>query len=390
MVIIKIFKDNKDILLIIISSLGNIGSLALFWFFGAFFLTKESFGQITLILSICSTTSSLSVFGFGFATLTFGSRDQDKKIIPSFNAVVFLLALLFGLVIGIILKHWWEYIIMVLGYTAYTMTSNDKIACKKYVNYAIWQFLCGFFMFIFGIIAILLELSPLIVGILYTFPPLLMGKTFYYYTFKGLESFQITVIKQNFRSITLLGGFAILRNFVNYLDKIIVGFWLGLIVLGEYQLVFQIYLLLQFLPGTFLYYFIPEESSKSVLSSTLHLSIFLSIVLTIVTILGSNLMVNWIFPDYINVIPVIYIVSFSVPLAAIANISVSRLIAYNKQGYLVLSYILSIITQYLVMLILVPIINLQGLGVGLLLNQVILLLITSLGVRQYKVNIKKC
>lgn len=385
----RVFKETKDILLVIISNLGNLGFLILFWFFGAFFLTKNSFGEVSFVLSIISIMSSFAIFGFGLGILTFGSKGRNDEIIISFNTLVFLLALLFGFIVGIIFKHWLEYTLMVLGNASFAMTLYSKMATEKYKKYTIWLLSCGSTRFLFGFIGMFMDFSPLNICVLYTLPPLLMGKKFYSYAFKGLKYLQFSIIGRNFRSVVLLGGIYILRNFTSYLDKIIVRFWLGSVVLGEYQFIFQIYLLLQFLPGTIQSYFISKEVDKSVKLSVIYLTIFLSIILTLVAILSSNALINWVFPNYVNVIPVIYLISLSVPFSTMASIYTSRLIANNLQKYILLSYFLSLFIQYLSMFILFPILNIQGLGVGLFISQVTILVFTLLISKKFIIDQKK-
>ncbi|GAG79279.1 unnamed protein product [marine sediment metagenome] len=258
MKVYEIFKDSKDILLMLVSNLIYVGFSTLFWFSGALFLTKEIFGQVSFTISISLITSSLVVFGFT---------------------------------------------------------------------------------------AILMNFSPLMVSLFYILPTLLLGKNFYKHALKGIYPFNTKIIKDNFKTIALFGGISILRNFSSYLDKVIVGSWLGWLVLGEYQFIFQIYLLLQFFPASIQSYLIPEEARKSTKPSTLRVLIILSILLPIITILSSRSLINLFFPEYINIIIVIYIISLSIPFGTFASISVARLIAYQKAGYVLFAYILSLILQ---------------------------------------------
>ena len=102
---------------------------------------------------------------------------------------------------------------------------------------------------------------------------------------------------------------------------------------------------------------------------------------------GSRLAVAWLFPNYINVISVINITILSIPFTTIANIYASKLIASDLNFFLLLSYFSSIFIQYLMIFILVPIINSNGLGLALLISQICLATFTFSGLKKSKLKI---
>lgn len=57
-------------------------------------------------------------------------------------------------------------------------------------------------------------------------------------------------------------------------------------------------------------------------------------------------MINLFFPYYTNVILGIYIISLTIPLITIASIFVSKVIAFDMNGCLMISYIISLIFHY--------------------------------------------
>jgi len=375
----ELLYKNKNLILIIITNIINLAINGSFWLLGAFFLTKEIYGQITLILSISFLTSSLAVFGFGYGILIFGSQDNYEYWTPTYNVTILFLSILFGSIIGIIQNHWWEYTIIVIGHSIYAINPIDQLAQKKYKKFSLWLITCGGLRLLLSVIGILNYFDPLFIIILYSLPPLLIGITFYHNVGKGLKNYRISNIKKKSKNIIVLGGIALQRNLFSYLDKIIIAFWLGSIILGEYQFVFQIFLILQFIPAAIQNYLISEKVDSLIKSNTFKLSIILSITLIILIILFAKPLINWVFPKYSNVTNAIYIISFTIPFSSIASIYISTLMVNKFHFSLFISYILSLIFQYSAMLILVPLIKIEGIALSLLVNQISLFILCYIG-----------
>ncbi|MFW9829600.1 MAG: lipopolysaccharide biosynthesis protein [Candidatus Thorarchaeota archaeon] len=378
----QFIKENKGLLLITISNLLNIGFNLVFWFYGAFFLQKEYYGDISFVLSISYLATSISIFGFSFGILIYGAEDPSYKTLYNYNSIVFSLALIIGIITGIVQKHLWEYPLIILGQVSFLIIPCNMLAKQDYKEYFLWLTTCSCFKLILGVVGLYFNWNSLFVGILYTLPAHIMGKNFYFNSIKGFSMFKSSPIRRNLKEITLLGGININRNFISYLDKIVIGFWLGAITLGEYQFIFQIYLLLQFLPSTIQNYLIPNEINKTLKRSSIYLSIILSIILSVFAILSSNILLNWLFPKYANVIFVLYIISLSVPISTIASINVSRLMVKKKFFPLLLIYLVALLFQYTFIFLLVPILFLQGFGIALLLNQILIALLSLILLRK--------
>lgn len=378
---IRVLRTHKDLLAVTLSGVVGVAFLAVFWFAGAYLTSKDVFGEITLVISLGSMASAFAVFGFGMTIHAIAPRDDSQMVAPTFSAIALAASLIIGLVTGILLDSWLEYLVIVLGQTSFAMTAYSKLAAKEYINFSIWNVSCGGLMLTFGLTGIIYQLIPIHIAVIYALPPLLLGGTFFRHSYNGIKARDWHLLRTHFGSTIMLGGYALLRSSVSYLDKIVIGLWLGLLVLGEYQFIFQVFLVLQFLPVAARNYLIPEAATNSVSRRTVMLILVLSVFLVVAAAVGVPPLVQMVLPQYSNTVSTILVVIISVPFSTLASIYVSRLLALDRMNWLLLSYAASLIVQYSVIVGFAALSGIFGLGVAILGGQLVLALIAHFGQR---------
>jgi O-antigen/teichoic acid export membrane protein len=121
-------------------------------------------------------------------------------------------------------------------------------------------------------------------------------------------------------------GFNLIRNFTNYLDKIIIGPLFGYFVLGLYQLGFQFFLFLSIIPMSLYYYLLPEESSGNDKTKIKQIGFGLAVAAAVIAFFTLPYFIEILFPSFVSSILVVRIMSLAViPSTIVAVMNASLL-----------------------------------------------------------------
>ncbi len=347
----------------------NLLSLALFWFVGAALMAKDAFGEVAFALSVSNVVSSIVVAGFGMTVQTVHPRGTDPHVLPVFNAIVLLLLLPVALPVATLAGSMY-YVPMVFGQTSFSMTTYDLLARRRYLHFSGWSAGCGVGMAVAGIYGVLTGQPPLTVALMYSLPPVLLGMEFLRSAAHGLRHLSLVPLRAHWQLVCTLGAVTVARTLSSYLDKLVVGAWLGLTTLGEYQFVSQVFMVLLALPATTRNYLIPETASGAATGRAVLLSVLMSVVLAVLSVVAAPVLIPSVFPQYADTVATLCVVSLAVVPATLASTYVARLLAADHTTGVLVSYGGALGGQYACMVLVVPSLGLFGLGLALLAGQV--------------------
>ena len=380
MSIMRIYKENRQIFYMISGTLVTTLFFSIFWFLNASLLTKEIYGILSFIISLSALLSTFSIFGFTYASLTYNSSGELKDKLEVFNVLVFIFYIISNIIL-LILKQNPLISFIVLGYCCFHMHSNNLIVMQKYYDYAKYRLCCCFLMCLFGTISVLLEFSSLIISLSFIAPTLFLSTSFWKNL--NLKKFlnDIFKLKTIYLNLIFLGIYSLLRNSVSYLDKVIISFWFGFLDLADYNFIFQIFLVLNFIPQSIQNYLISEYSRNNVKISNIKMIILLSILVLFLSILFAPLIIKFLFPLYSNTINTVQLISISIPFSSLGTINISNLINEKKVQSVIIIFLSAIFFQYFSIYYFYQKFNLFGLGISLLLTQILIYLLSCIFIK---------
>ena len=126
------------------------------------------------------------------------------------------------------------------------------------------------------------------------------------------------------------------------IDKIIIAPMLGFVVLGNFGFAIQIYTILMVVSTISYKYLVPEEISGKNNKQFKKILILFSIGISVAGFILAPILIESIFPKFIESVPAIQILSFTVIPGTIGMILSSKLLALEKSRYLILATIVQL------------------------------------------------
>ena len=357
-------------------SIGS-GITAIFWFFIASQLSTSSYGEIHYYLGIAGLAQIISLIGNSNVVTVYAAK--NVKIISTIFFISLIAGFISSLVVIILLARI-DAALLIFGYIIMDLSTGVLLGRKLFKKYLIFILLqksltlvigIGFY-FIFGeqgiIFALILSYLPYII---------IVGKELKKdkIIFSQLKERKDFIINNYF---TNLSG-----SFAGQIDKIIIAPLLGFELLGNYALALQFYVVLMIFSGIVFKYILTQDSS-GIKNKNLKKGILLiSILIAILSSIFLPMVIPHLFPQYIETIDAIQIISFSVIPGTITMIYTSKFLALEKSKYVLISKIFSIVIMVTGFMTLGPIFGIMGLSITLVIatsvDALYLLLVNKFG-----------
>lgn len=245
----------KDLSTVGIANLLGNGISAVFWLVLASLMDAESYGEINYFIAIASVTSAISFLGAGNALMVFSSKEtkvQSPILIITSVASIISALVLFAMFSNIAIS------LYVIGYVIFNHLLYESLGKKLYPSYARYYVLQRILLIGFALgLYFLIGPIGVVFGYAFSFFPFII-KTYKKFRISKVE-FSILRGKISFMRDSF--GHSMLSVLSTYTDKLIVAPIFGFSFLGNYQLSFQILMLLTMLPGIAFSYILPQESS---------------------------------------------------------------------------------------------------------------------------------
>ena len=307
---------------LVYTTVGNMGSSflgGLFWLVLASLLAVESYGLVNYYIAIGSVFSAVALTGLDATVITYMAKGE-KHINYQANSLV----LISGLSVGLVLSFFQMGSgLLAVAMVFFMMAIAETLGRKRYREYAFLSIgqrvvqisLSLFLYFQFGIMGIVI--GYFLGNLIFSYPYI-----------KSMSNFTLKVdsVKEK-RNFTLHSyGFNLIRNFTNYLDKIIIGPLFGYFVLGLYQLGFQFFMFLSIIPMSLYYYLLPEESSGNNKAKIKQIGFGLAVVAAVLAFFTLPYFIEILFPSFVGAILVVRIMSLAIiPSTIVAVMNASLL-----------------------------------------------------------------
>ncbi|TLX86238.1 MAG: hypothetical protein E6K97_11520 [Thaumarchaeota archaeon] len=351
----------------------------IFWLLLATLQDVHEYGQLNYIIAIASLSSSISLLGLNTAVTTLVPQGH-KQIDIQANQVILISATVCAIIVSLFN---WLLGLFVMGMAFWMMSSYELLSRKLYSKYAIN---------IIGARASQLVLSI----ILYSFfgiPGIIVGFIISFFVFsvtyfKTIPQFskRFDKIRKEFKLSLHLYSYNLSNALLLYFDKLIIAPIYGYTILGYYQLGFQFLMFFSMISVSFYQYLIPEESSGRNRNRIRLYGIALSIIITILVFVLAPVILETFFPNYINSLSSIRILSLGIIPMMITGTLNSKFLAMKLTRYVLFSSIIYQVTQMVLIIVLGRQFGIQGISLSVVIAMIFQ--ITFLGIAHFRLGKK--
>jgi len=373
----KIF-GHKDLMSIGTANLFGSGISAIFWFSLASLINPEEYGQIHYFLAIAGMAQLLSLISTTNALQVYVAK--NIKI----HSTLFFISIITGIVSSLVVFLFFsrtDTSLLVLGYIIFELSNGFLLGKKLFSNYAKFFLTQKILTVIFGLgLYFTFGVDGIIFGLVLSYVP---------YIWILVNEFRNTRI--DFSLLKPRKGFLINNYGINIssavggqMDKLIIAPILGLELLGNYSLAMQFLVILLLLPTTVFKYLLTQDSSGKNTKNLKKNTIFASVGLTMFGIVILPMIIPILFPNYIDTVIAIQIISVAIIPSTIGIFYDSKLLSIEKSKFLVIGKGIGLFTMISGFVILGPIYGIIGLAVTLVVSsclQTLVVIIASKTIR---------
>ena len=358
----KIF-GHKDLVSIGSANLLGNGISAIFWFSLASLINPEEYGQIHYFLAIAGMAQLLSLISTTNALQVYVAK--NIKI----HSTLFFISIIAGIVSSLVVFLFFsrtDTSLLVLGYIIFELSNGFLLGKKLFSNYAKFFLTQKILTVIFGFgLYFTFGVDGIIFGLVLSYVP---------YIWILVNEFRNTRI--DFSLLKPRKGFLINNYGINIssavggqMDKLIIAPILGLELLGNYSLAMQFAVILMLLPTTVFKYLLTQDSSGKNTKNLKKNTIFASVGLATFGIVILPMIIPILFPNYIDTVIAIQIISVAIIPGTIGIFYDSKLLSIEKSKFLVIGKGIGLFTMISGFVILGPIYGIIGLAVTLVVSQ---------------------
>lgn len=373
----KIF-GHKDLVSIGSANLLGNGISAIFWFSLASLINPEEYGQIHYFLAIAGMAQLLSLISTTNALQVYVAK--NIKI----HSTLFFISIIAGIVSSLVVFLFFsrtDTSLLVLGYIIFELSNGFLLGKKLFSNYAKFFLTQKILTVIFGFgLYFTFGVDGIIFGLVLSYVP---------YIWILVNEFRNTRI--DFSLLKPRKGFLINNYGINIsgavggqMDKLIIAPILGLELLGNYSLAMQFLVILLLLPTTVFKYLLTQDSSGKNTKNLKKNTIFASVGLATFGIVILPMIIPILFPNYIDTVIAIQIISVAIIPSTIGIFYDSKLLSIEKSKFLVIGKGIGLFTMISGFVILGPIYGIIGLAVTLVVSsclQTLVVIIASKTIR---------
>ena len=362
--------------------IGNIVTTVisgLFWIYIASIVEVKEYGEIGYTLSIAIVVSGISLVGAKTSLTVFASRGES--IIRPLSLFAISVGLLISTIVYMILLDFGASI-YVIGFMIFTLTNAELLGKKLYITYSKHLIVQRTLMVIFSLVLFyLFGYQFIILGIALSFLP--FSIKFY----NLIKNNKVGLSKLKDKKQIILSNYVLEISGLlpGTLDRIIIGPTFGFIILGNYFLGLQVFMVLTIIPSAVYQYILPQDASKTSTAKIKKVIIIISIIFAILGFFLSPILIPAVLPKYSDAIEVIQIMSFVVIPTTINLIYASKFIAELKSKIVIVGSIIFISVQIAGLLSLIEYFGVNGLALSLLIADSVVVIYYTIVHKYYRI-----
>ena len=368
----------KDIMSIGFANFFGSGIAAIFWFYIASSLGPEEYGILRYFLAIAGMAQLVSLFATPNAITVYVAK--NIRIHSTLFFISIILGIASSLVVFLFLYRV-DTSLLILGYIIFELANGFLLGKKLFSDYAKFFLTQKILTVIFGLgLYFAFGVDGIIFGLVLSYVP---------YIWIMAKEFKNTRV--DFSLLKPRKGFIINNYGLNIsgavggqIDKLILAPLLGFELLGNYSLAMQFLVILLLLPTIVFKYLLTQDSSGKNTKNLKKNTIFASIGLAVFGIVVLPMIIPVLFPNYIDTVIAIQIVSVVIVPSTIGRFYDAKLLSIEKSKFIVIGKCVGVFTMIFGFLILGPIYGIIGLAVTLVISSCLQTLVVVIGSKTIK------
>ena len=332
------------------------GMGAIFWFYIASVIEAEQYGEISYFLGIAGLIQIIALVG----TTNVITVCLAKKI--RIEATLYFLSLVISFISSVIifvLLHRIDVSLLIFAFVINDLSIATILGTKCYTSYPKFVLTQKILLVVTGIILYhFIGIEAIIFAIVISYIPFIIIMR------RGFKNSKIDFALFKKKKEFILNNYAIMlaSGFRRDVDKLIIPPLLGFAILGNYALSLQIFSVLTIFSGILYKYILPEDASKNSNKKLKKASIIFTSGIAIAGYFILPEIIPWVFPNYIDTIDAIRIMSLTVIPSNIVLILWSELLSKEKSRVVLISALIQMVVMIVGIITLGPILGIEGLA----------------------------
>ena len=360
----SLLHDTKDVQHVGIGNIAGKVIVGIFWFYMATVLGSENYGQVIYLIALGSMGAAISMVGTSNTLIVY-----NAKKVP-IESALYSIALILGTIAAIVLYIFSSNIIVsifVFGYIFYNLGVAQLLGNKLYKKYAIILIIQKI---LFVSLALLFYSIIGFEGVVLGFA--LSMLVFSYIVLKEFRNTKIDfkILKPRFGFMINNYALTIEKVLNGQVDKLIIAPIFGFALLGNYALSIQFLSIMLIIPSIVFQYTLSQDATGNLSKKIKKVSIGSSIMVACLGIVLSPILIPIIFPDYVEAIQLIQIISFMVIPSSIILAYNSELLGKEKSRFVLIGQGISVSVYLVGLLTLGAIIGINGVAISLVLSSI--------------------
>ncbi|MFY9300352.1 MAG: oligosaccharide flippase family protein [Candidatus Nitrosotenuis sp.] len=335
--------STRDFSFVMVGRIVSAGLQALFYLIFAALLQPEAYGQLSYLIAIAGTVSTVSRFGLNH-TVTVYQAKGETRMSSQVNSLAIITTTAASLLLLLVDPN---VALLCFSMSLFLMNIHNLTGLKKYKKYMGIDITKG----------ILIVTLPIALYFVFEIPGILLGSSISYlvcspHFFKFLQfKNSFDVIKNNYKVLAHNFGVDMSTNATRFVDKLLIVPIMGFAYTGIYQLNLQILSGLEMLPLALHSFLLSEESSGKSQKKISAVVVAASIAISAVVIVLAPFVIGKLFPQYqegtysfqilvVSIIPLTVGAILTAKLQAIGSTRVGFLAAVRIGSLLILLAIL--------------------------------------------------
>ncbi len=342
---------------------GVIGSL--FWLYLASFLTVSDYGEVHLIIGIAGVALGISLIANNNTIIVYEVKQKGLR------GTLFLFSLIIAACVSVILfiiYSRFDIILLTFGMICGEVLLGYFVGKKLFSKYGLFLILQKGLMVLFTIgLYFWIGVEGIIYGIGISYLPLLAVSI----GILNKSSFNFLLLKENFGFIFNVYVIRLVTISRRNLDKLLIVPILGLDILGEFALAFQVYLLMNLFASMSFKLLLVNDAVGINLNKFKVIILLISIIISVLGIILGQELIPILFPQFINSSEIIPILSLAVIPNTIILILSSKFLGNEKSRFIIVGTLIHAITYLLLVVLLGLEYGLFGISIGFLTSSII-------------------
>ena len=346
----------KDLASIGFANIVGSGISAIFWLYLASVIEPAEYGEIHYFIAIAALAQIISLIGSSNVLTVYTAK--KIKIQATFFFISILAAVASTIVIIVIFFRF-DVGLLILGYIIFELVNAVLLGRKAYTEYSKYFLTQKTLMVILGIgFYYLIGFDGILYGFVLSFVPYI---ALIFREFKETKiDFSLLKSRKGFIANNYAMGLS--GRMGSTIDKLIVAPLLGFMLLGNYSLALQLFVILYMIPMIIYKYLLPQDASGKPNNKLRQTAVLTSVGIAVLgVVLFPHIIPNF-FPKFIETIDAIQIMSIAIIPATISLLYTSKFLGLEKSKFVLISKIIATSILIVGFIILGPIFGIIGLA----------------------------